>query len=831
MEKFLIIDANSIINRAFYAIRPLTNKNGLNTNGIFGFLNILLKELGEEQPHYIACAFDVSRITFRTELYKEYKGTRRATPPELSEQFEPLKKVLRAMNITVLEKENYEADDIIGTVSKICSDSGISCDILTGDKDDLQLIDNFTNVKLIITKAGKTTTTRMDESALYEKYGLKPFEMIELKALMGDKSDNIPGVRGIGEVSGLNLIKEYSTLEKIYENIENLKPSVASKLTEDKENAFLSRVIGTIKRDVPIDFSVDSCKIKPYDNDALKEILTELEFGSFLNKFNLSENAESEPEREIALKEEFPSKLSSEKEFFYILADGEVYAPLNEVVYKFSANEEFLKILQNEKILKISFDIKSQLNKGFLFKGETSDLGIMGHICDAKNKESDREKMFFEYLGVNADTPIKEAFYMKDLYRFFQNKIEGDELLYINLLEQELTEILYDMETLGVGVDLGKLNEITEEFKEKTQELLRKIYILAGEEFNVSSPKQLGVILFEKLGLPAGKKTKTGYSTNAEVLENLTGTHEIIDYIKEYRLITKLVSTYCEGFMNLTDEAGILHTTYNQTLTQTGRLSSTEPNLQNIPVRSDEGRKIRSTIVPKNDLFISADYSQIELRVLAHIADDENLKSAFLSGEDIHTITAKNIFNLEHEKDVTPDMRRAAKAINFGLIYGKGAFSLAKDLKISRKEASEYIERYLGRYPNVKKYMADVIKDAEKNGYTKTLYGRRRYFPEFAQSNKMLRAAGERAALNSPIQGTAADIIKIAMINVAKKLKESGLKSRLVLQIHDELIIDCVKDEKEAVENLLKNSMENAVNLNVPLTVSVGFGKDLDECK
>lgn len=831
MEKFLIIDANSIINRAFYAIRPLTTKKGLNTNGIYGFLNIILKEIEAEKPHYIACAFDVSRVTFRTEIYKEYKGTRKATPPELTEQFEPLKKLLGSMNIKVLEKQNFEADDIIGTVSKMCADKGIYCDILTGDKDDLQLIDNFTNVKLIITKMGKTTTTRMNEEALFEAYGLKPSQMIELKALMGDKSDNIPGVRGVGEVSGLNLVREYSTLENIYENIENIKPTLQKKLMEDKENAFLSREIGTIKRDVEIGAEISDCRVLPYNEKELTEILKELEFESFLSKFNLSGKVTEEREP-VSIVEGFNPAIKNESVIYYLFENEEIYCLYNDTVYKFPKdNEEFLKILSDDKIKKVSSEIKNQLHAGFSIKGEISDLMIMGHIADAKNKSGDFLKIFSQYLGEYPQNLIEATKLMKKLSQFLENKIEGDNLVYINLVEHELLKILYEMEKIGIKIDLEKLRSIKEEFNEKTKEILRKIYILAGEEFNVSSPKQLGIILFEKLGLPAGKKTKTGYSTNAEVLESLTGTHEIIDYIKEYRLITKLSSTYCEGFLGGADKDGVLHTTYNQTLTQTGRLSSMEPNLQNIPVRSDEGRKIRSTIVPKNDYFISADYSQIELRVLSHIADDENLKQAFILGKDIHTETAKNIFSVSDDKEVTADMRRAAKAINFGLIYGKGAFSLAKDLKITRKEASEYIEKYLGEYPNVKKYMSDVVENAQNTGFTKTLYGRRRYFPEFSQSNKMVRAMGERAALNSPIQGTAADIIKIAMINVSNQLEKGNFKSKLILQIHDELIIDCVKSEKDRVMEMLQSSMENAVKLSVPLTVSIGCGKNLDECK
>ncbi|MBO5408443.1 MAG: DNA polymerase I [Clostridia bacterium] len=827
MKKFLVIDANSILNRAFYAIRPLTNKEGLNTNGIFGFLNILLKELDAENPDYIVCCFDVSRVTFRTSLYGDYKGTRKETPAELKEQFAPLKELLSAMNIPVLEKENYEADDLIGTISRVCSEQQLECLILTGDKDDLQLVDEYVNVKLVITRMGKTETTRMDVEAVKEKYkGLTPKELIELKAIMGDKSDNIPGVAGIGEVGGIQLISEYKTLENIYENIDSVKESLKKKLLADKENAFLSRQLGTICRDVPINTQIDAYTRGAYDTPKLTEVLTKLNFTSFLNR--LTGNVASVPSKEeiavLSADEFFVTKESEiyylpHEEAFYVGQGGEVYA-VSQTDHRFHAR------LEDEKIKKITVGVKKQLHDGIRLKGEVLDLGLMAYVCDPKFNDGDLSKVFLHFMNQRAESAAAWAKYLPGLYQALSETVEKNDLFYVNEMEQRLIGVLYDMETHGVAIDLSKLQELSQLFSQKAGELAEKIYEQAGEAFNILSPKQLGTILFEKLELPPVKKTKSGYSTNAEVLEKLSGVHPIIDLIKEYRHVTKLNSTYVEGFKTATNEEGVLHTTYQQTMTQTGRLSSTEPNLQNIPIRTEEGRKIREVILPKNDLFISADYSQIELRVLAHICGDENLIQAFREGEDIHTITAKRLFGAE---SVTAEHRRAAKAVNFGLIYGKGPFSLAKDLGITRYEAQEYITRYLGQYPKVEEYMTKVIEDATEDGYTKTLYHRRRYFPELREKNHMVKEAGKRAALNSPIQGTAADIIKIAMLRVWEELQ--SYQSKLSLQIHDELVIDCVKEEEEAVKALLKRCMENAVYLAVPLTVSISSGKNLDDCK
>ncbi|MBE7018617.1 MAG: DNA polymerase I [Ruminococcaceae bacterium] len=827
MKKFLLIDANSILNRAYYAIRPLTNKDGLNTNGIFGFLNILLKELEEEKPDLIACCFDVSRVTFRTAMYGDYKGTRKETPPELKEQFAPLKELLSAMNIPVLEKENYEADDIIGTLSRVCSENQTECLILTGDKDDLQLVDEYVNVKLIITRMGKTETTRMDIAAVAEKYeGLEPKDLIELKAIMGDKSDNIPGVAGIGEVGGLKLISEYKTLENIYENIDSVKESLKKKLLADKENAFLSRDLGRIFREVPVDTDMEHYQVKSYNFPELQKVLENLNFLSFVNR--LIGDAKSEPEEDILLlgADEFFRKKTSDT-IYYLIDDGNFLVGDGENVYQIPTDDtRFLEILKSENIKKITAGVKAQLHSGLVISEPYADVLLTAYVCDPRFNDGDFSKIYRNFTDVHSDSLVSFAKHLPTLYGKLSEEVLAKDLFYIDDMEHHLIGVLYGMETEGVKIDEEHLNGLSAFLSQTTEELAKKIYEQAGEVFNILSPKQLGTILFEKLELPVVKKTKSGYSTNAEVLEKLSGMHPIIDLVKEYRQVTKLNSTYVEGFRSAMDENGILRTTYQQTLTQTGRLSSTEPNLQNIPIRTEEGRKIRQVILPKNDLFISADYSQIELRVLAHISGDENLIAAFMEGEDVHTSTAKRIFATE---EVTAEHRRAAKAVNFGLIYGKGAFSLAKDLGISRYEAQEYIKRYLGQYPKVETYMAKVIEDATRNGYTKTLYHRIRYFPELNGSNHMMREAGKRAALNSPIQGTAADIIKLAMLRVAEALKP--YKSKLSLQIHDELVIDCVKEEEETVKQLLRDCMENAVSLAVPLTVSISSGKNLDDCK
>jgi len=790
-------------------------------------LNILLKELEEEKPDLIACCFDVSRVTFRTAMYGDYKGTRKETPPELKEQFAPLKELLSAMNIPVLEKENYEADDIIGTLSRVCSENQTECLILTGDKDDLQLVDEYVNVKLIITRMGKTETTRMDIAAVAEKYeGLEPKDLIELKAIMGDKSDNIPGVAGIGEVGGLKLISEYKTLENIYENIDSVKESLKKKLLADKENAFLSRDLGRIFREVPVDTDMEHYQVKSYNFPELQKVLENLNFLSFVNR--LIGDAKSEPEEDILLlgADEFFRKKTSDT-IYYLIDDGNFLVGDGENVYQIPTDDtRFLEILKSENIKKITAGVKAQLHSGLVISEPYADVLLTAYVCDPRFNDGDFSKIYRNFTDVHSDSLVSFAKHLPTLYGKLSEEVLAKDLFYIDDMEHHLIGVLYGMETEGVKIDEEHLNGLSAFLSQTTEELAKKIYEQAGEVFNILSPKQLGTILFEKLELPVVKKTKSGYSTNAEVLEKLSGMHPIIDLVKEYRQVTKLNSTYVEGFRSAMDENGILRTTYQQTLTQTGRLSSTEPNLQNIPIRTEEGRKIRQVILPKNDLFISADYSQIELRVLAHISGDENLIAAFMEGEDVHTSTAKRIFATE---EVTAEHRRAAKAVNFGLIYGKGAFSLAKDLGISRYEAQEYIKRYLGQYPKVETYMAKVIEDATRNGYTKTLYHRIRYFPELNGSNHMMREAGKRAALNSPIQGTAADIIKLAMLRVAEALKP--YKSKLSLQIHDELVIDCVKEEEETVKQLLRDCMENAVSLAVPLTVSISSGKNLDDCK
>jgi len=593
-----------------------------------------------------------------------------------------------------------------------------------------------------------------------------------------------------------------------------------------KENAFLSRDLGRIFREVPVDTDMEHYQVKSYNFPELQKVLENLNFLSFVNR--LIGDAKSEPEEDILLlgADEFFRKKTSDT-IYYLIDDGNFLVGDGENVYQIPTDDtRFLEILKSENIKKITAGVKAQLHSGLVISEPYADVLLTAYVCDPRFNDGDFSKIYRNFTDVHSDSLVSFAKHLPTLYGKLSEEVLAKDLFYIDDMEHHLIGVLYGMETEGVKIDEEHLNGLSAFLSQTTEELAKKIYEQAGEVFNILSPKQLGTILFEKLELPVVKKTKSGYSTNAEVLEKLSGMHPIIDLVKEYRQVTKLNSTYVEGFRSAMDENGILRTTYQQTLTQTGRLSSTEPNLQNIPIRTEEGRKIRQVILPKNDLFISADYSQIELRVLAHISGDENLIAAFMEGEDVHTSTAKRIFATE---EVTAEHRRAAKAVNFGLIYGKGAFSLAKDLGISRYEAQEYIKRYLGQYPKVETYMAKVIEDATRNGYTKTLYHRIRYFPELNGSNHMMREAGKRAALNSPIQGTAADIIKLAMLRVAEALKP--YKSKLSLQIHDELVIDCVKEEEETVKQLLRDCMENAVSLAVPLTVSISSGKNLDDCK
>ncbi len=868
MKKLLIIDGNSILNRAYYGICMLNAPDGTPTNGVYGFLNILFKNLEEDMPDYLCVAFDVKEKTFRHKMYDLYKAQRKPAPEDFLVQLPLMKEVLRAMNCLCLEKPGYEADDIIGTVSKLCEENGIECSILTGDKDDLQLASNLTKIKLVITRMGTTTTTIYGSDEVLEKYAVTPREFIDVKALMGDTSDNIPGVRGIGEKTAFSLIEKYKSLDKIYEQIDEIEatPSVRKKLAEGKEDAYLSRTLSEIDRNIPLEFDFESARLQNYNDEELAKLFTQLNFKSFMSKLNLK----AEKPEEV--------KFDGKCEKISCKAAQNIMDNITSAVYRFYendlafyANDKFYYVenidedtlrlfFENNKIKKTGFNVKEDMlllkSRDIDFGGLDFDVAVAAYILEPARSTYDISGLGFDFLGFtskgnqnedengqfsldfgdaedNADSSAEELFVIGKLKEKFAAKLEeyGQHRLYYDI-ELPLVEVLADMQYTGVFVDKKALIEFGDGLKANIAELESRIYEYADKKFNINSPKQLGEILFEDMGLPHGKKTKTGYSTGADVLKKLVGVHPIIGDILEYRGLAKLQSTYVDGLIPVISEnSGRIHSNFNQTVTATGRISSTEPNLQNIPVRTPRGREMRKMFVAEgNRVLIDADYSQIELRVLAHIADDENMKNAFISGVDIHTQTASQVFNVPIA-EVTPSMRSGAKAVNFGIVYGIGEFSLAQDLKISMKDAKQYIEDYLKTYPSIKQYMEDIVGEGRKLGYVKTLLGRRRYIPELRASNKITQGFGERIAMNAPVQGTAADIIKIAMVNVYKRLKAEGLKSKLILQVHDELIVEAEPKEEEIARRILLEEMENAVKLSVPLKVDCNVGKTWYETK
>ncbi len=868
MKKLLIIDGNSILNRAYYGIRMLTAPDGTPTNAVYGFLNILFKNIEEDMPDYLCVAFDVKEKTFRHKMYDLYKAQRKPAPEDFLVQLPLMKEVLGAMNLVCLEKPGFEADDIIGTVSRLCEEQNIECSILTGDKDDLQLASELVKIKLVISKMGSTTTTIYGADEVYEKYAVTPTEFIDVKGLMGDTSDNIPGVKGIGEKTAFSLIENYKSIDNIYEKLNELEvsPSVRKKLEEGRDSAYLSRTLATIDRNVPMDFDIEACSIKEYNQELLASIFQRLNFKSFMSKLELK----AEP-----LKEETVFKGECEKiddktfcelaknggSFVYSLRRGEFAAGIaltadGKKFYSVDAvSDEILKnFFESEDCRKIGFDVKEDIlwlkDRGIDFCGIEFDVAIGAYLLQPSRTGYEIEGLAFDFLGLawqrqqneedngqffldfdaaesKDDSFAWELFALYGLWRKISDEIEknNQHSLYYDV-ELPLVEVLADMQYTGVSVDKAALIEFGNSLKSRISELEDSIYGFAGRQFNINSPKQLGDILFEDLKLPHGKKTKTGYSTNAEVLKKLQGIHPIVDNILEYRGLTKLQSTYVDGLLPVINkETGRIHSNFNQTVTATGRISSTEPNLQNIPVRTERGREMRRMFVAEGDnVLIDADYSQIELRVLAHIAGDENMKNAFLSGTDIHTQTASQVFSVPLS-EVTPQMRSGAKAVNFGIVYGIGEFSLSQDLKISIKEAKQYIENYLNTYPAIKQYMEDIVAAGREKGYVSTLLNRRRYIPELRASNKITQGFGERVALNAPVQGTAADIIKIAMVNVYKRLQAEGLKAKLILQVHDELIVEAEPSEAEKASQILVSEMENAMKLSVPLKVDCNIGK------
>ncbi len=883
-KRLLVIDGNSLIHRAFYALPLLSTKDGIYTNGVYGFLTMLYRIQEEYNYDYISVAFDKKGPTFRHEAFDLYKANRDSTPNELSLQFPILKEILTAMNINQIEMDRYEADDIAGTLAKLGEEEGLDVVLVTGDRDYLQLASDKT--KVLITKKGITELEEYDRNKIIEEYGITPEQFIDLKGLMGDKSDNIPGVPGIGEKTGIKLLKEFSNMEALYENIDSVSgEKTKESLIEHKSTAFLSRKLGEIITNIPLDCSLEELKVEEPDWERLEEIYNKLEFNSLLSKIpedklSTKEDLSYEVKYKIVKNNDYNliiKEIDKEKSFsFKFLFEEENYikseilgigikAGENIAYYiDFLENdinifrEKFKSYFESDKIEKyghmLKTDIFALLKLDINIENIAFDTMIGSYLLNPAQSNYSINELAKEYLniyGIDEEELLgkgknKKSFkdlsletqaeyismtldFINKVKEPIEEKIEeqGMKELYYNV-ELPLVEVLAHMEYNGFKVDLQVLEELGEEFQKEIDDLTQDIYSLAGEEFNINSPKQLGEILFDKLNLPVIKKTKTGYSTDAEVLDKLKGQHEIIDKILKYRQMVKLKSTYIDGLINeVNPETGKIHSTFHQTVTNTGRISSTEPNLQNIPIRTEEGRKIRKAFVAKSNeyILVDGDYSQIELRVLAHISQDPKMMEAFFHNEDIHTKTASEVFNIPKE-EVTPLMRSRAKAVNFGIVYGISDYGLSRDLDISRKEAKEYIDNYLKNYNMVNKYMDDIIKKGKKDGYVETLLNRRRYIPELKSRNFNVRSFGERIAMNTPIQGSAADIIKISMVRVHKELTKRNLKSKLILQVHDELIIETFKDEEDEVKEIMKDVMENAIKLSIPLKVEISTGEN-----
>lgn len=850
MKTLLVIDGNSILNRAFYGVKLLSNKNGLYTNAIFGMINIINKQVEALKPDYAAVAFDLKAPTFRHKMYDVYKAGRHAMPDELRDQFPYAKRVLHEMGFAVLEKEGYEADDILGTLAKMAEDTDVHAYVLTGDRDSLQLITDKTTVLLATNK----DTLTMDRAAFFEKYGVESSQFVDVKALMGDSSDNIPGVAGVGEKTALKLISDFGSLDNIYANLpsDKIGKSINLKLAENKDKAYLSQTLAQICTDVPLDKTLDDIVFEGF-RDGAYDLFTELEFSGFIKKFGLrkpqntvdlkseitegeqlgffasvSETTSERSEKALTLDEllaldkQKVFALSFENEGVYLASDSEllVYEGSPFLVRDFLCDTERKFVMHD---CKSAYHALSDIG----FTNCCFDIILAAYVLNAGEGSFDLSRLAMANLSLVLDENTQKAPVIFDIYKILKDKIEKlhfEKLFYE--IEMPLATVLFEMEREGFKIDRDGLINYGLRLDGNINELAERIYGYAGREFNINSPKQLGEILFETLQLPHGKKTKTGYSTNAEVLDKLRAYHPIIQDILDYRQVVKLKGTYVDGFIKLLTSDNKIHTTFKQTGTATGRLSSAEPNLQNIPIRTTLGRELRHYFIPKNEdyLLIDADYSQIELRLLAAISGDDNMISAFLSGVDIHTSTAANVFHVP-ENMVTSELRKRAKAVNFGIVYGIGEFSLSDDLHISMKEAKEYIESYKASYPLVDKYLKDIVAEGYANGFVSTLYGRRRYIPELSGQNKMLKKFGERVAMNSPIQGTAADIIKVAMINVNRRLKEEGIDAKLILQVHDELLVEAHKDCSDLAAKILREEMENAILLPVPLSVELTLGE------
>ena len=877
----IIIDGNSIINRAFYALPDMSNSDGIKTNAIFGFVRMMFKIIEDYQPTHMSVAFDKKAPTFRHKQYADYKAGRKKMPDELGQQLEPLKELLDKFNINRLELAGYEADDIIGTVAKLGEENNFKVYIVTGDKDAIQLASHKTTT--LITKKGVGEVEEYNYDSVVERYEMTPTQFIDLKGLMGDKSDNIPGVPGIGEKTGIKLLKQYSTIENLIEHTDELKGSIKKKIEENKELALMSKELATIITNVPLDIKLEDLEYGDYNKDDVIEKFKEFGFTSLISKLLEMDGGETSIKEEVNLKvqhldnvEDFIEKAKENKKVIIDVIGREgnildkkvinVFLSLDgEEIYYINEDElsKIESLLSDSEIKKHGYDLKEDyiLLKPYEIELNAMDfdITIAEYLIDSKSSTSyECSAIAMKYLtrkikskedllgkGAKAKKFDEIDFdelsaYTADIintiacvYPKMEEKLKETEMdgLFYHV-EMPLVEVLGSMEYIGMKVDKDQLNELKEKFTTIINELENEIFELAGEPFNINSPKQLGVILFEKLGLPVIKKTKTGYSTNAEVLEKLRDKHEIIDKITDYRQIVKLNSTYVEGLLKIINpKTGRIHSSFNQTITTTGRISSTEPNMQNIPVKTEMGRDIRKVFVADDNCkLVDADYSQVELRVLAHMSGDENMIDAFKHGEDIHSKTASQIFDVDI-KDVTSKQRIEAKAINFGIIYGKTDFGLSQDLNIPVPTAKAYIESYFSKYPKIKEFMDNAVETATETGYATTILNRRRYIPEIKASNFIVRNQGKRFAMNAPIQGSAADIIKVAMVNVYNKLKENEMKSKLILQVHDELIVEAVDEELELAEKIVREEMENAQSMDVKLDVDLNTGNSWYETK
>lgn len=844
--KLMILDGNSVMNRAYYGIRPLSTRDGMYTNAIYGFLNILQKLRTEETPDAVCVAFDLRAPTFRHKMFDGYKATRHPMPDELVMQMPVIKDVLRSMRIPIYECEGWEADDILGTVGKRCGEYGWECMIVTGDRDSLQLIDDHVTVKLVCTKAGQTDATCYDEAKFRENYGFAPQILIDLKSLMGDSSDNIPGVAGIGQKTATELILKFGSLDGIYENLDSgqIRDSVRKKLDAGREAAKMSYDLATIHCNAPIDFRPEDNLVRKPDKPALLAIFKRLEFARLIDRYGLL--CPDEPETCMQRSEKPQAALSRLPEpgtpcavaadaaletIAVATEDGVIAAPLAE-------NRDYFEKLFSAGTKKTCADLKTfyhlLYDHGLPAEGFAFDVSLAAYLLNPSDGDYSVTKLSQQYLAreVPGGDPEAAAAAIFAVRADMEQKLaeQGMKDL-LETVELPLCRVLARMEHDGIAVNQTALLTFGQMLSERIESSQRLIFELAGEEFNINSTQQLGSILFERFGLPPLKKTKTGYSTNVDVLEKLKDLHPIIPAILDYRALTKLNSTYAEGLVKVIASDGRIHTTFQNMVTATGRLSSTEPNLQNIPVRTELGSEIRKMFVPREGcVLVDADYSQIELRVLAHIAGDQTMQRAFLSGEDIHRVTASQVFGVPPE-DVTPQMRRNAKAVNFGIVYGISEFSLAEDIGVTRKEAKAYIDSYLEKYSGVRNYMRRTVEQAKKDGFVTTLMGRRRYLPELASRNFNIRSFGERCAMNTPIQGTAADIIKLAMIRVSDALARSHPEARLVLQVHDELIVECPAEDAVAVMALVKREMEQVVKLDAPLEAEAKCGGSWYEAK